>query len=125
MRFRKAFFTLFPAAVLLSCSPPKDGTNFNYLRSPSFFGADTTVANHPYCDDSTPFSGKDECLAAKKYQLTWARPEDVTNLVGYRVYLDTLDPNAPGNHWDYVRDHPEMASVIVLSQAPRDTLVFV
>ncbi len=125
MCLSKAWFWFGLAALLVSCSPPKDGNNFNYLRSPSFFGADTTAADHPFCDGSHPFAGKDQCLAAKKYQLTWARPEDTAHLIGYRIYLDTLEPNAPGKTWDEIRDHPEFASVIVVSQAPKDTLVFV
>ncbi|MEO7426749.1 MAG: hypothetical protein ABI036_16290, partial [Fibrobacteria bacterium] len=93
-------------AVLFSCSPPKDGTNFNYLRSPNNFGSDTTAINHRFCDADypfPPFDTKEECLAAKKYQLTWLRPEDTVQLIGYRIYLDTLDPpGAAGKHWEAI-----------------------
>ncbi|HKP94253.1 MAG TPA: SUMF1/EgtB/PvdO family nonheme iron enzyme [Fibrobacteria bacterium] len=132
----KAWFRPGPGAALLSClclsgflacSPDPDRTNFNYLRSPTFFRADTTLTENPLCDATHPFASREECLAAKKYQLTWSRPEDTANLLGYRIYLDTLhNPEAPpGKTWTYVRDRPELANIIVESRALKDTVVFV
>ncbi|MDB5050442.1 MAG: putative lipoprotein [Fibrobacteres bacterium] len=122
MRFMKAWFWFCLGAILFACTPTPDRTNFNYLRSPSFFRADTTGTNDSLCGEPSRFKDKDACLASKKYQLTWSRPEDTTNLVGYRIYLDTIGDG--GKPWSYIRDHAELASIVVLSQAPKDTLVF-
>src|SRR4051812_19679147 len=125
MCLKKAWFWICLGALLFACSPTPDRTNFNYLRSPSFFRADTTVTDHPFCLEPSRFPDEAACRASKKYQLTWSRPEDTVNLIGYRVYLDTIDIAGPaGKPWSYIRDHAELASVIVLSQAAKETLVF-
>lgn len=126
MRLAKLLFWFGLAALFIACPSTPDKTNFNYLRSPSFFRADTTFTDHPYCADNQPFGSKEACAAVKKYQLTWSRPEDTVNLLGYRVYLDTLDVNggASGKPWKDIQSNPALASVIVKSHALKDTLIF-
>lgn len=131
MRFSKALFPLFQwtgillGAMLLACSPDPEGENLPFHRSPVSFHADTTVSNHRYCKQDHPFADEAECLKAKKYQLTWIRPDDTAHFLGYRIYLDTLDPRASGKRWNDVKKVPEYASIIVQSLAEKDTLIFV
>ncbi|MEO6097219.1 MAG: SUMF1/EgtB/PvdO family nonheme iron enzyme [Fibrobacteria bacterium] len=125
MRGAKAWFWFSLGAILLACSPDPDRVNYAYLRSPSFFRADTTFSDHPLCKDSQVFTTPEECSKVKKYQLTWVRPEDTARLVGYRIYLDTTDPNLPGKHWNDLKDRPEFASIIVQSKLLKDTLFFI
>ncbi len=125
MRFSKAWLWFSLGAILLACSPDPERISFAYLRSPSFFRADTTFTDHPFCRETHPFAPAEECIKAKKYQLTWVRPEDTANLIGYRIYLDTTDPRAPGVRWNDLKDKPQFSSIIVQSLAPKDTLVFV
>ncbi|MDB5103077.1 MAG: hypothetical protein JWP91_766 [Fibrobacteres bacterium] len=125
-RFRFSLAALMPACfLLLACSPEPERVNFAYLRSPSFFRADTTVSDHSFCHTNTDPAALEDCVKAKKYRLSWVRPEDTTGLIGYRIYLDTADPAAPTKDaWTYTRTHPELASVIVLSHGTKDSLIF-
>jgi hypothetical protein len=133
MRFSKALISwsilslgaMLMGAMLPACSPDPGGENLPFLRSPISFHADTTASNHPFCDQDQPFADKAECLKAKKYHLTWIRPEDTAHFRGYRIYLDTLDPRASGKRWNDVKKAPEFASIIVQSRAAVDSLVFV
>jgi hypothetical protein len=109
-------------ALLAACTSEPTGTNFDYLRSPSLFAADTTLTDHPLCDSANPIGAADACRKVSKYMLTWQRPEDTVNFQGYRIYLDTAPEN---KQWSTVRDHPEWASVIVNRHPLKDTLVFV
>jgi hypothetical protein len=122
MRLSKIWIWFCLGALLLACSPDPERTNFSYLRSPRLFRADTTFTNHPFCDESHPFKTREECLAAKKYRLTWSRPEDSTKLIGYRIYLDTAHGDAS---WNSIRGQADRASIVVESQALEDTVVFV
>lgn len=109
-------------AFLLSCSPDPERVNFAYLRSPSFFRADTALAEHPFCDQENPLGGVEACRQERKYKLTWLRPEDTTHLLGYRIYLDTAHADKP---WNTIKGHPELAS-LVLDRAPlNDSVIFV
>jgi hypothetical protein len=125
MRGAKVWFWFSLGAIFLACSPDPERVNFAYLRSPSFFRADTTLSDHPFCKDTQNFASPEECAKIKKYQLTWVRPEDTVGLIGYRIYLDTTDPRLPGKHWNDFKDKPEFASIIVESKALKDTLVFI
>lgn len=138
MRLSKTIFGLHGlsgfllGAMLLACSDDPEGQNFAFLRSPGSFRADTTVSDHPYCKQDHPFAEEAECLQAKKYQLTWIRPEDTARFLGYRIYLgyridqDTLHSQATGKRWNDVKNLPEYASIIVQARAEAaDTLVFV
>jgi formylglycine-generating enzyme required for sulfatase activity len=108
-------------ALLLGCTGPDDHRNTDYLRDPSFFRADTAVANHPFCDHENPFGSPEACRQARKYKLSWLRPEDTVNFQGYRVYLDTAPED---KKWNTIKDHPELASVIVHSHASKDSIIF-
>ncbi len=114
-------------AFFLGCSQDPERVNYAYLRSPVFFRADTTATNHPFCDGTTPFASKEECQKTRKYHLVWGRPEDTTKLIGYRIYLDTADKQAPAGkaHWNYVKDRPELASIIANLHSPTDSIVFI
>lgn len=114
-------------AFFLGCSSDPNPDNFNYLRGLAYVKADTAVTDHDFCA-STPnvFASEAECRTTKKYRLTWVRPEDTTDFLGYRLYVDTVPPNAPARkNWEYVRGRGELASVIVTSIAPMDSLVFI
>lgn len=123
MSLEKALIWTILGAFLFGCSPDPEKLTYAYARSPRFFRADTTKTDHPLCAQSPSIP---ECSATKKYRLTWNRPDDTVNLLGYRVYLDTIPPDAPaGQKWDYVKDRPELASVFVQRHGFVDSLVFV
>ncbi|MDQ3002907.1 MAG: formylglycine-generating enzyme family protein [Fibrobacterota bacterium] len=126
MCLKKALFWSCLCVILFACSDDPKGKNFNYLRSPSFFRADTAISAHPFCNETHPFASKEECLQAKKYHLTWTRPEDTAKLLGYRVYLDTTDPMAPaGKKWENVQGMVDLASIIIPYHSLKDSVVFV
>jgi hypothetical protein len=110
-------------SCLVACSPDSKGISFDYLREARLFRADTTLTrDSSLCGQSNPFGTMDECLSAKKYKLTWKRPEDSAKLLGYRIYLDTAHNDMS---WNNLRNKPELASIIVDSKAAEDTIVFV
>lgn len=121
MWLKNGLFLAFLCAALFGCSPDPDKVVYSYSRSPSFFRADTTLSNHPLCPQSPEI---EECPATKKYRLTWNRPDDTVNLLGYRIYLDTMPPNAPGQKWEQVKGKPELASIVVERHAFLDSMVF-
>lgn len=70
----------------------------------------------------------EECDKSTKYKLSWSRPEDTINFKGYRIYLDTTPPNTPARNtkeWEFVRSRPELASIIVETKTPTDSIIFV
>ena len=108
--------------LVLSCGDDRERINFAYLRSPSFFRADTAATDHPLCDQPSDFANAEECRKARKYKLSWLRPEDTTNLKGYRIYLDTAPDKKT---WKSINDKSEYSSVIVTAHPLKDSLIFV
>src|SRR5690606_16793387 len=101
MRLKNGLFLVFFIAVIFGCSPDPDKIVFDYSREPSYFRADTTQTDHPLCAQSPEI---EDCASTKKYRLTWNRPDDTVNLLGYRIYLDSVPPNAPaGEKWDKIQ----------------------
>lgn len=125
MRFlpiRLAWLAAALGFLAVSCSDDPERINFAYLRSPSFFRADTAATNHPLCDVPGAFSNPEECRKARKYKLSWLRPEDTANLRGYRIYLDTAPDK---KSWKSINEKPELASVIVTAHPLKDSIIFV
>jgi formylglycine-generating enzyme required for sulfatase activity len=123
MRFRlpgPAWFVL-GALSLLGCGSDDHGVNYSFLRSPSLFQSDTALSKHPFCAKENPLGGAEACGAERKYKLSWKRPDDTVNLKGYRIYLDT---NHEDKQWKTIKDHPELASVILQRTPSRDSLIF-
>ncbi len=113
--------------LLMGCPSDPQRQNFDYLRTASHFAVDAVDDDHAACDDPQPhFTSAQECRDTKKFLLRWERPEESEGLTAYRIYLDTLPPNAPaGRDWRYVQDRPEFASVIVTDISRRtDSLLF-
>jgi hypothetical protein len=126
MRFSLTRFAWLAAVIglLMSCGSDPERTNFAYLRSPSFFRADTAATDHPLCDQpGSPFASPEECRKARKYKLSWLRPEDTAKLQGYRIYLDTTPADKKG--WNSIRGRAELASVIITAHPLKDSLIFV
>ena len=122
MRLKNGLFLVFFIAVIFGCSPDPDKIVFDYSREPSYFRADTTQTDHPLCAQSPEI---EDCASTKKYRLTWNRPDDTVNLLGYRIYLDSVPPNAPaGEKWDKIQTRSELASIIVERHAFFDSVVF-
>ncbi len=128
MTLRKDWFcSLGLIALLFGCSTDHKQQNFSYLRSPAYFKVDTTLSNHAFCADySGTFASQAECMQAKKYRLSWLRPEDTTKFSGYRIYVDTIPPNTPtGRHWADVQRDPKLANLIVETTSPTDSVIFI
>ncbi len=109
-------------ALLMACSSDPGREKLDYLRSPNLFRADTTVSDHPFCSEANPLGSAEACKKERKYRLTWERPEDTANFLGYRIYLDT---SLQDKSWGTVKEHPELASVLVNRHPSKDSLVFV
>jgi formylglycine-generating enzyme required for sulfatase activity len=120
------------ALWLLGCSDNEPRLSYSYLRSASDFSVDT-VRIDTLCDDPGPnFSGDGDpgatCRGIKKFKLTWERPVDTVDFLGYRLYLDTT-PSIGGTDksrdWlSAQKDDKEALIFITETAKQRDGLVF-
>ncbi len=127
MRFAGPGIAVILVFLMMGCSSESQRQNFDYLRTASNFTVDTVAAADKACDqEQKHFASPEECRNTKKFMLRWERPEEADGLSSYRIYLDTLPPDAPdGRDWRYVQSRPELAAIIVMDVSRRsDSLIF-
>jgi hypothetical protein len=116
------------ALILTGCPTSNTVDPVRFARTPFGLHIDTVANVHPFCRDPSPsFSSEAECIAARKFKISWDPPDDTSGLIGYRFFLDT---NAYGDiptktTWSEIQTKAEYADLILTNTRKlQDSIIF-